>query len=146
MPGIPSRMVSPDYGFPELHKIRVTNSTNAILERGTIVFVDGAVASGDDVGLTVAPADGTAVTDADTVQGLLLVMLTMAKAGQEGLAGLYAVVAADTTGLSAGDPVYLKDGATGEFSNAAGSTSGRLVGHVLATGQVLLCPALLRGA
>jgi len=143
--GVPSRMVSPDFGFPELHKFRVINDDSVVLERGLIVYVKGSSAAGDDAPLTVSRASGTATTNAIAVQGFLLVMLTRARVGEEGLAGLYAVCEADTTGFSAGDPLFLKDGATGEFSDAAGSASDRLVGFVLRANQVLLAPAALRG-
>lgn len=144
--GIRGTMVHADSGYPELHKILVKNTSGTAITIGKIVTVVGA--SGHLGRLEVQLANGSQASSSNAreARGLLLVALTAIPAGGEGIAALYAPVSGDTTGLSVGDPVFLANGATGDFSAIGGSTSARLVGHVLAAGLVLLAPALMSRA
>lgn len=145
--GIPPVMINAESGPPELSKIRVVNKdpTLATIPAGRIVYVVGNSGGTEGI-LHVALASGTGAIGggAHATWGLLLVTITAIEYNDTGLVAEYAFVEFDTTGLSVGDPLYLKDGATGEVTaNASSSASKRLCGHVTSTTEdlVLLSPS-----
>lgn len=136
---IPDTSVSPALQFPHAGSPSVYNGTGTVIAADKIVYVSGV--QGVRPSVTLADADAVSTTATP-----LLVTAHAINDSDTGIAAPWKIVTGvDTSGGSAGDPVYLSNTAGG-WSLSAG-TYPRVIGVVLysnaTTGQIMLAPGLV---
>lgn len=143
---IKSRRIGEQVDRNTLGRIRVLNNSGVAIAKGKVVSVVGVSASGGHLTIALANRDGTSGVRAS---GLKFVADHDIATGSTGIVVDWAIITMDTSTLSVGDVLWLKDDGSGELeaTGSAPYTSGdfnRNIAQVLSVanpGFVLVAPS-----
>ena len=142
---IKSRRIGEQVDRNTLGRIRVLNSSGVNIGKGKVVSVVGVSASGGHLTIALADRDGTSGVRAS---GLKFVTDHAIADGATGIVVDWSIIEMDTSALSDGDELWLKDAGSGDLElvpagpYAAGNYN-RVVAQVLSVGTagfVLVAP------
>ena len=139
---IKSKRIGEQVDRNTLGRIRVLNSSGVAIGKGKVVSVVGVSASGGHLTVALADRDGASGVRAT---GLKFVADHDIADGTTGIVVDWSIIEMDTSALSVGDELWLKDDGSGELEavGVPGVGFNRVVAQVLSVGTdgfVLVAP------